>query len=192
MKRERSLPRYICCEPTSIIESQNGIGQKRPQGSSGSKPPATGRIANCQIKYQIRLHRASSNAASVNLALNTSRGGAFTISLGSLCQHLTTLSMKNFPQAPNLNLPSFCHRETHSQRNLSHHKIPEIGKINCIQRTLVSLPPSNTDRTQDSADANNFQKACGIDQKCIPCMFWTSSTDHNVGLLRCLILCKRI
>ena len=31
-----------------IIESQNGLGRKGPQGSSGSNPPATGRAINLQ------------------------------------------------------------------------------------------------------------------------------------------------
>jgi len=42
-----------------------------------------------------------------NLALNTSRDGASTDSLGSLFQHLTTLIEKNFPLMSKLNLPSF-------------------------------------------------------------------------------------
>ena len=33
--------------------------------------------------------------------------GASTASLGNLCQHLTTLSVKTFPLTSNLNLPSF-------------------------------------------------------------------------------------
>jgi len=40
-----------------------------------------------------------------NLALNISRDGAYTASLGSLCQHLTTLSVK-FPPISTLNLLS--------------------------------------------------------------------------------------
>lgn len=40
-----------------------------------------------------------------NLVLNTAR--AATSSLGSLCQCLTTLTVKNFFIMPNLNLPSF-------------------------------------------------------------------------------------
>uniref|UniRef100_A0A8C2T2L6 P53 and DNA damage regulated 1 n=2 Tax=Coturnix japonica TaxID=93934 RepID=A0A8C2T2L6_COTJA len=42
-----------------------------------------------------------------NLALNTSKDGASTTSLGSLFQALTTLLVKNFPLTSNLNLPSF-------------------------------------------------------------------------------------
>ncbi|NXD71520.1 TRPC1 protein, partial [Eolophus roseicapillus] len=42
-----------------------------------------------------------------NLALNTARDGAFTISLGSLFQWLTTLTVKNFLLISNLNFPCF-------------------------------------------------------------------------------------
>ena len=42
-----------------------------------------------------------------NLALNTSRQGASTASLGNLFQCLTTLPVKNFFLTSNLNLPSF-------------------------------------------------------------------------------------
>jgi len=41
-----------------------------------------------------------------NLALNTAREGAATASLGSLCQGLTTLTVKNFFLISNLNPPS--------------------------------------------------------------------------------------
>jgi len=44
--------------------------------------------------------------ASSNLALNASRDRESTASLGSLGQHLTTVSLKNFPLTSNLNLPS--------------------------------------------------------------------------------------
>ena len=50
---------------------------------------------------------AGEAAAPYNLALNTSRDGASTTSLGSPFQHLTTLLVKNFPLTSNLNLPSF-------------------------------------------------------------------------------------
>ncbi|KAK4831170.1 hypothetical protein QYF61_015640 [Mycteria americana] len=42
-----------------------------------------------------------------NLALNTSRDGASTASLGNLFQCLATLIVKNFFLISNLNLPSF-------------------------------------------------------------------------------------
>ena len=42
-----------------------------------------------------------------NLALNTSREGESTASLGNLCQCLTTIMVKNFFLIPKLNLPSF-------------------------------------------------------------------------------------
>uniref|UniRef100_A0A8V0YH32 RING-type E3 ubiquitin transferase n=1 Tax=Gallus gallus TaxID=9031 RepID=A0A8V0YH32_CHICK len=35
------------------------------------------------------------------------RDGASTTSPGSLCQHLTILTVRNFPPTSNLNLPSF-------------------------------------------------------------------------------------
>ena len=41
-----------------------------------------------------------------NLALNTSEDGASTASLGSLFQHLTTFTVKNFPLTSKLNLLS--------------------------------------------------------------------------------------
>ena len=55
-----------------------------------------------EIFHQTRLLRAPSN-----LALNSSREGAATASLGSLCQCLTTLMVKNFFLISHLNLPSF-------------------------------------------------------------------------------------
>ena len=58
-------------------ESQNGLGWKEPQRSSSFNPPAMCTVAN----YQTRLPRATSS-----LALNTSRGGASTTSLGNLFQ----------------------------------------------------------------------------------------------------------
>ena len=54
-----------------------------------------------QIWYWTRLPRAPSN-----LALNTSRDGASTPSLGSLFQHLSTVSVKNFLLISRLDLPS--------------------------------------------------------------------------------------
>jgi len=50
-------------------------------------PPAVGR----DTFHQTRLLKAPSN-----LALNTAREGAATASLGSQCQGLTTLTVKNF------------------------------------------------------------------------------------------------
>ena len=50
-------------------------------------PPAMGR----DTSHQPRLPKAPSS-----LALSTSRDGASTASLGSLCQCLTTLTVKNF------------------------------------------------------------------------------------------------
>jgi len=51
--------------------------------------------------HQIRLPRPLSN-----LVLNTSRDGASTASLGSLCQGLTALWVKSFFLPSNVNLPS--------------------------------------------------------------------------------------
>jgi len=64
---------------------------------SSSNPPATSR----NKFLQLRLPRAPSN-----LALSTSRDGAPTASLGSLCQCLTTLWVNNFFLTAYLNLPS--------------------------------------------------------------------------------------
>jgi len=54
------------------------------------------------IFHQTRLLRAPSN-----LAFNTAREGAATVSLGSLGQGLTTVMGKNFFLISNRNLPSF-------------------------------------------------------------------------------------
>ena len=54
------------------------------------------------IFHQTRLLRAPSN-----LALNTSREGASTVSLGNLFQCFTTLMVKNFFLISNLYLPPF-------------------------------------------------------------------------------------
>jgi len=83
------------------LESQNGLGWKGPQGSPSSTLPATVKATNLQIWYQTRLPRAPSN-----LAMNTTRDGASAASLGSLLQHLTTPSVKNFLLTSNLNLSS--------------------------------------------------------------------------------------
>jgi len=62
-----------------ITESQNGLGWKGPQGSWISKPPARQGHQPPHLLDQVA--RAPSN-----LALNTSRDGASTTSLGSLFQ----------------------------------------------------------------------------------------------------------
>ena len=56
---------------------------------------------SCDISNWIRLLRAPSN-----LALNVSRNGASTTSLGNLVQCLTTLIVKYFFLISSLNLPS--------------------------------------------------------------------------------------
>jgi len=56
--------------------------------SSSSNPSAIGRATNLQILYWTRLSTAPSNWVS-----NTSRDGASTVSLASLFQQLTTLSV---------------------------------------------------------------------------------------------------
>ena len=60
------------------------------------QPPAMCRVDN----QQTRLPRATSS-----LALNASRDGASTTSLGNLFQCITTLCVKNFLLISNLNLP---------------------------------------------------------------------------------------
>ena len=52
--------------------------------------------------HQVRLSKATSN-----LALDTSRDGASTTSLGSQCQDLAALGVENFLLTSNLNLLSF-------------------------------------------------------------------------------------
>ena len=59
------------------------------------QPPTMGRNTN----HQTRLPRATSS-----LALNASRDGASTASLGNLFQCVTTLCVKNFLLISNLNL----------------------------------------------------------------------------------------
>ena len=59
--------------------------------------PATGRAAPSQLRLP---------GAPSNLALSTSRDGAPTASLGSLCQCLTTFWVNNFFLTAYLNLPS--------------------------------------------------------------------------------------
>ena len=81
-----------------IIESQHDLGWKGPYRSSSSNSPAMGR----DTFHQTRLLKAP-----FNLALNSAREGAATASLGSLCQCVITLILKNFFLISNLNLPSF-------------------------------------------------------------------------------------
>ena len=79
-----------------VIESLNGLGWKGPQWSSSFNPHAMCRVAS----HQTRLPRATSS-----LALNVSRDGASTTSLGNLFQCFTTLWEKNFLLISNLNFP---------------------------------------------------------------------------------------
>ena len=84
-------------------ESQEWVGLEGTSRIMKLQPPATGRATNLHISYQPRLPRAPSN-----LALNTSRNGWGIHSLsGQLFQHLTTLTVKNFPLTSNLSLPFF-------------------------------------------------------------------------------------
>ena len=92
--RSKSL-NFVCI----IIESQNHRmvwGGSGPLKSPGSNPSAVGR----DTSHQTRLLKAPSS-----LALNASRKGAFTTSLGNLFQCLTTLTVKNFFLTSSLNLP---------------------------------------------------------------------------------------
>ena len=61
------------------------------------QPPAIGRDTSLQTRLL---------EAPPSLALNASREGAFTVSLGDLFQCLTTLTVKNFFLKSSLNLPS--------------------------------------------------------------------------------------
>ena len=64
-------------------------------------PPSFNPPAMCGVtNHQTRLPRATSS-----LALNASRDGASTTSLGNLFQCVTTLCVKNFLLISNLNLP---------------------------------------------------------------------------------------
>ena len=80
-----------------ITDSLNGLGWKGPLRSYSSNPPAIGR----DTSLQTRLVRAP-----FSLALNASREGASTTSLGNLFQCLTTLTVQNFFLISSLNLPS--------------------------------------------------------------------------------------
>ncbi|KAK4807355.1 hypothetical protein QYF61_014886 [Mycteria americana] len=79
-------------------ESENGLGWKGPLKLIQSNRPAMSRDSF----NQSRLLRAPSS-----LALNVSRDGASTSSLGNPGQCLTTLSVKPFFLISSLNLPSF-------------------------------------------------------------------------------------
>ena len=96
---------FPVCFPVDFFWSDHRItewlGWKGPQGSPSSNPPATGRATNLQICHWTRLPRAPSN-----LVLNTSRDGAPTASLDSLCQHLTALCDK---LTPDIQRTSPCH-----------------------------------------------------------------------------------
>ena len=87
---------FVHCASSVIMETYNGLGWKGPQWSSSFNPPAMCRVTN----HQTRLPRATSS-----LALNASRDGASTATLGSLFQCITTLCVKNFLLISNLNLP---------------------------------------------------------------------------------------
>lgn len=59
----------------------------------------------CCGQSHLLLDQAAQGPSS--LALNISNDGESTASVGNLCEGLTTLSVKNFFLAPNLNLPSY-------------------------------------------------------------------------------------
>jgi len=82
-----SLPFHWSMYKNKTIESWNGLGWKGPQWSSSFNPPAVCRVTN----QQTRLPRATSS-----LALNASRDGASTASLGNLLQNLR-VSCRNLP-----------------------------------------------------------------------------------------------
>ena len=84
-----------------------GILQNRIIESVELKGTSEGNLVQLPCNEQghhswIRLPRALSS-----LALNVSRDGASTTTLGSLCQCLTTLTVKYFLCKSSLNLPSF-------------------------------------------------------------------------------------
>jgi len=82
--------------PTSDHRIIEWPGLKRTTMIIEFEPPAMCRVAN----HQTRLPRATSS-----LALNASRDGASTTSLGNLFQCITTLCVKNLFLTSNLNLP---------------------------------------------------------------------------------------
>ena len=108
-RRESSMYKYLC----------NQDEQLRPGSDPGELPYFSHRIIDWLVSegtskltlFQFpavvwlpptRLPRTPSN-----LVWNASRDGASTASLGSLCQCLTALWVKNFFLTSNLNLPSF-------------------------------------------------------------------------------------
>ena len=98
-----------------IIESQNGLSWKGPYRLSSFCTPAAGKAATHQLKAG-GLSRAPSN-----MTLNVSRDGALTASLGSLCQCLTILWVKNFFPTSNLNFSYFSLKPFSLVLSLSNH-----------------------------------------------------------------------
>jgi len=91
----------ICSAPNALrMPTYHRIiewpGLKRTTMIISFQHPAMCRVAN----QQTRLPKAISS-----LALNASRDGASTTSLGNLFQYIITLCVKNFLQISNLNLP---------------------------------------------------------------------------------------
>ena len=82
---------------STFIESQNGLGWKRPLEAIQSNPSAASR----DIFNSIRVLRAPSN-----LGLDVSRDGASPTSLDNLGHSLTNLTVKNVFLVSNLNVPS--------------------------------------------------------------------------------------
>jgi len=109
-----------------IIESQNGLSWKGPYRLSSSCTPAAGKAATHQLKAG-GLSRAPSN-----MTLNVSRDGALTASLGSLCQCLTILWVKNFFPTSNLNFSYFSLKPFSLVLSLSNHVKSSLQVLGCF------------------------------------------------------------
>lgn len=102
-----------------ITELQNSSGQRDPLQIIQSSY-----IDRDTFQYPSLLQTIS------NLALDTSRHGAATISLGNLCQSFTPLTVRNLFFISNLNLPPFNsnHREEEKYYAEKPKKFPTEGR----------------------------------------------------------------
>jgi len=124
-------------------------GLKGPRWSLSSNPPAMCSVSN----HQPRLPRATSS-----LALNASRDGASTTSLGNLFQCVTTPWVKNFFLISNLNLPclslklrpSTCGRTLGSCRQLLLHWANPASSWMSPKFWILITPLSYSRKTEDT------------------------------------------
>jgi len=115
-----------------------------------------GTLKSTQIQpaAMIRLPRAPSN-----LALNTSRDGSFTASLGSLCQCHATLCVKNFFLTSNIYLYSFSLKPFSFVLSLPDH-VKVILSTTVPSSTL--LPSPNTLWLSREAEPGEYHTGQGL------------------------------